>query len=78
MENNKILTHTIISWNEIGDAVRDTEVRHEAFSLAFNWANMMGLEGKKVYNLRFEPSVFDGPFDRGPRLLCAVENNKER
>ncbi len=54
------------------------ETLTEAYRLAFDWANRMGKEGKRVYDLFLQkPNYAVNPFDTYFHLWCKIECSKE-
>jgi hypothetical protein len=67
------IPHNIITINRLVKDNKDLDVLHYCYRMAFDWANRMGLEGKRVYDLEMlEPPMNDVFFSRY-YLCCKIE-----
>lgn len=51
---NSYIPHTILVINDQILSAKDDETLSRCYALAFDWANRMGKEGKKVFGLRLK------------------------
>lgn len=57
----------------INEEIEECEILMTVMKHAFDWANRMGLEGKRVDSLVLEKPRRDHPFEILSRLFCEIE-----
>ena len=76
---NHYIPHKILIINEQVQQKESDDAFMHCMKLAFQWANDMGINGKKVSNLYLEnpnPNVFD-PLRQHKALWCKIECTEE-
>lgn len=73
------IPHRLLVINDQIVEAKDNESMERCYQLAFDWANRMGLEGKKVFSLfleRPDPKNFN-PMRQQSYLWCKIECTEE-
>ena len=73
MESQSYIPHCILKINR----PRDEATLIHCMSLAFNWANEMGLKGKKVMDLTLVDASEESFVDQPSALFCKIECTEE-
>lgn len=76
--NDYYIPYRICVINEV-DFLQTQEVLLTVFRVAFEWANKMGLKGKRVYNLHLQRAAPKSmsPMNCQSYLWCQIECTKE-
>lgn len=78
-EINRFTTYKIGTINRKVIEQKDQETLQRFYELAFDWANRMGLQGKKVFGLSLKKtdSQDDNPLNVIYHLCCNIERTIE-
>lgn len=76
-EVKSYIPHKLITLNSQISQNGDDKVLMECFRKAFDWANQMGLEGKRVFDFYFERPDPSNPFAGQSYIWCKIECTEE-